>query len=53
MLINPLQEASGKAIAKEGAYSIFEQDISYPFRNVPLNIYTQYNLNLSEVKVLS
>jgi hypothetical protein len=32
--------------------SIFEQDISYPFRNVPLNIYTQYNLNLSEVKVL-
>jgi hypothetical protein len=53
MLINPLQEPSGKAIEKEGAYSVFEQDISYPFRNVPLNIYAQYNLNLSEVKVLS
>jgi hypothetical protein len=53
LLINPGQELSGKSIKNQGAYSIFEQDTNYPFRNVPLNIYTQYNLNLSEVKVLS
>jgi len=53
LLINPGQELSGKSIENGGAYSSIGLDTAYPFRNVPLDIYTKYNLNLSAVKVLS
>jgi hypothetical protein len=53
LLINPGQELTGKSIENGGAYSSIGVDTGYPFRNVPLDIYTKYNLNLSAVKVLS
>jgi len=53
MLINPGQELSGTTIKNHGAYVTIGLDTAYPFRNVPLNIYTQYNLNLSEVKIFA
>ena len=44
---------SGEEIQNEGAYSIISLDTDYPYRNIPLETYTQYNINLSKVKIFS
>jgi hypothetical protein len=53
MLLNASLALSGNSIRNEGAYSIFALDMDYPFRNIPLETYTQYNINLSPVKIFS
>ena len=53
MLVNTSKDIAGESIENEGAYSIFELDTDYLYRNVPLDIYTQYNINLSKVKIFS
>lgn len=53
MLVNTSQELSGNTIQNGGAYSIFQLDTEYPYRNIPLETYTQYNINLSPVKIFS
>jgi hypothetical protein len=40
-------------IRNEGAFSLMGVDTNYPFRNVPLEIYTQASLNQSDVKIFS
>jgi len=53
MLLNASLALTGNSIKNEGAYSIFALDTDYPFRNIPLETYTQYNINLSAVKIFS
>ena len=52
-LLNTSKVLSGEEIQNEGAYSIISLDTDYPYRNVPLETYTQYNINLSKVKIFS
>jgi hypothetical protein len=52
-LVNTSREISGKTIQNGGAYSILSLDTQYPYRNVPLQIYTQYSNNISKVKIFS
>jgi hypothetical protein len=52
-LVNPNKTISGEDIQNGGAYSLMELDTDYPYRNIPLDIYTQYNMNLSKVKIFS
>lgn len=42
-----------EAIQNGGGYSIISVDTDYPYRNVPLEAYTQHNINLSPVKIYS
>jgi len=54
MLINTnLSDSEQFRIRNDGAYSLMGLDASYPYRNVPLEIYTQYNLNQSKVEIFS
>jgi hypothetical protein len=53
MLVNSSQQFTGKAVEKGGAYSLFSIDNAYPYKNVPLETYTQYNIELSPVKIFS
>lgn len=52
-LVNTSRDISGETIQSGGAYSIMSLDSNYPYRNVPLEIYAQYNVNLYKVKVFS
>jgi hypothetical protein len=52
-LVNPNKTISGDDIQKGGAYSKLFADPDYPYRNIPLETYTQYNINVSPVKILS
>jgi hypothetical protein len=52
-LVNISQEISGEAILNGGAYSIVTVDTDYPYRNIPLEAYTQYNIDKSPVKIFS
>jgi hypothetical protein len=52
-LVNTSKEITGESIQNGGAYSIMSLDTQYPYRNVPLQIYTQYSMNVSEVKIFS
>jgi hypothetical protein len=55
LLMNSTQFDSEESnrIQDEGAFALIALDTDYPFRNVPLEIYTQYNNNLSKVKIFS
>ena len=53
LLVNTSQQLSGKSIEDKGAFSIFALDTVYPYRNIPLDTYVQYNTNLSKVKIFS
>jgi len=53
ILLNASLALTGNSIKDEGAYSIFALDRDYPYRNIPLETYTQYNINLSAVKIFS
>jgi hypothetical protein len=53
LLVNTSQEFSAKAVQNGGAYSVFAIDTGYPYRNVPLEIYTEYANNLSRAKIFS
>jgi hypothetical protein len=52
-LVNPNKTLSGGDIQKGGAFSIMGPDRDYPYGNVPLETYTQYNIQLSPVKIFS
>jgi PsbP len=53
LLVNTSQELSGKSIQDKGAFSVFALDSQYPYRNILLDTYAQYNANLSKVKIFS
>jgi hypothetical protein len=53
LLVNTSQEFSGKVIQNGGAYSRIALDTDYPYRNIPLETYTQYNIHVSPVKIFS
>ena len=53
LLVNTSEEVSGKSILNGGAFSILSLDTDYPYRNIPLETYTQYNIHLSPVKIFS
>jgi hypothetical protein len=53
LLVNTSQQLSGKSIQDKGVFSIFALDSEYPYRNIPLDVYLQYNTNLSKVKIFS
>jgi len=42
-----------EAIHNGGGFSQMTLDTDYPYRNVPLEVYTQYNINKSPVKIFS
>jgi len=52
-LVNTSQDVSGETIQNGGAYSILAIDTNYTYRNVPLEIYTQHNINVYPVKIFS
>jgi hypothetical protein len=52
-LVNPNKTISGKDLQNGGAYALLRIDSDYPYRNIPLDIYTQYQANQSKVKVFS
>jgi hypothetical protein len=52
-LVNPNRTISGESIQNGGAFSLMGADSDYPYRNVPLDTYAQYNNNLSPVKIFS
>ena len=43
-VINTSQELIGESILNGGAYSFFARDSEYPYRNVPVEAYTQYKM---------
>jgi len=53
LLVNASQQLSGKSVQDRGVFSQFVLDSGYPFRNIPLDVYAQYNANLSKVKIFS
>jgi hypothetical protein len=53
ILANNTEDISGESIQNEGVYSKIGLDASYQFRNVPLETYTQYSINVSPVKIFS
>lgn len=52
-LVNTSKDIARETIENGGAYSVMGPDTSYPYGNVPLEIYTNYSINLSPVKVFS
>ena len=42
-----------KSLQKVGAISLITLDSTYPFENVPLEVYARYHINQSEDKILS
>ena len=53
LLVDTSKNLTMEVAQNRGAYSIISLDSNYPFRNVPLEIYTEYNINLSPVKIFS